>query len=118
MVRSYRFYTEVIGLRPAAPMPPPTADDPEKDFVEYALNYSGTLADTFFVLMKRKGVTPSAEGAKLSVVGFKVPDISAAVERARAAGSTVIREPGPNAERGYALVTDPDGYTIEFIRGS
>jgi catechol 2,3-dioxygenase-like lactoylglutathione lyase family enzyme len=117
MVRSYRFYTEVIGLKLAHPMlKAPTANQPEKEFVEFPLNFSGSLADPFFVLIQRRGIIPTPDGARLAINGFKVPNLVEMVAKAKAAGSTVVRDPGPKGERGYALVTDPDGYIVEFIQ--
>lgn len=117
MVRSYRFYTEVVGLKLAHPMlKAPTVNQPEKEFVEFPLNFSGSLADPFFVLIQRRGIVPTPDGARLAINGFKVPNLVEMVARAKAAGSTVVRDPGPKGERGYALVTDPDGYIVEFIQ--
>lgn len=117
MVRSYRFYTEVIGLKLASPMlKPPAPGDPEKEFVEYPLNFTGSLTQPFLVVIKRRGQSPSPESARLTVVGIKVPDVAAAMARAKAAGATVVREPLPGATT-FGMVTDPDGYTVEFIGG-
>ncbi len=117
MVRSYRFYTEVVGLKLASPLlKPPAPGDPEKDFVEYPLNFTGSLTDPFLVVIKRRGEAPSPESARLTTVGIKVPDVRAAMARAQAAGSRVLREPSPGA-MSFGMVTDPDGYTVEFIGG-
>jgi catechol 2,3-dioxygenase-like lactoylglutathione lyase family enzyme len=116
--RSYEFYTKVIGLKLASPqLKPPTPGDPEVDFREIPLNFSGSLADPFFVLMKRRGVVPVAAQAELTWVGFKVPDANAAVDRAAAAGAQVVRRPAPGPIS-YGFVRDPDGYTIEFIQAA
>lgn len=115
--RSYEFYTKVLGLKLASPqLQPPKPTDPERDFVEYPLNYTGTLADPFFVIYKRKGqvVTPAA--AANSVIGFKVSDARATVARAVVAGAKPVgREPGPGPMT-FGMVLDPDGYTVEFIQ--
>jgi hypothetical protein len=60
----------------------PTANDPEKEFVEIPLNYSGSMADPLFLLVKQRGKKPSAEYANMVVIGFKVPDARGTVERA------------------------------------
>lgn len=117
LVRSYRFYTEVIGLKPASPqMKPPSPDDPERDFVEFPMNFTGSLADPFFVITKTKGQVVTREGAANTVVGFKVPDAKAALHRAVAAGAEAIgRPPGPGP-MAFAMVRDPDGYKVEFVQ--
>jgi len=120
--RSYAFYTEVIGLRhatsPGIEVRPPTyADMEEHPFVEAPLNFTGSLADPFFVVVHQRGLAPSPQTTALSWVGFKVQDARAIVERVRKAGFEVVREPwtvqGSNVTA--AVVRDPDGYSVEFI---
>lgn len=119
--RSFKFYTQVIGLKWATgpgipPQNSPTAADPERDFVEIPLNFSGSLADPFFVLIKRKGEKPSPELTKLIWIGFKVPSAREAVARAAAAGYKSSRgEPG-EGPMAFGFITDPDGYNIEFVQ--
>lgn len=121
IVKSYEFYTQVIGLKQAKgpngeAANPPTAADPEKDFVEFPLNFTGSLADPFFVLTKRRGIVPTQEFTKLIVIGFKVPNVHEALLRAAHAGYNLVgREPadGPMA---FGNISDPDGYSIEFIQ--
>src|SRR5262245_36248696 len=64
--RSIDFYTKVIGLKLVTvgdmePPKPPAPGDPEKEFVEVALNYTGSMAEPLFVLMKRRGKTPTQD---------------------------------------------------------
>jgi catechol 2,3-dioxygenase-like lactoylglutathione lyase family enzyme len=118
-VRSYDFYTRVIGLKLASPqLQPPKRTDPQKDFAEFPLNHTGTLADPFFVIYQRKGqvVTPAA--AANSVIGFKVPDARAAVARAVAAGARPVGNPPGAGPMAFGMVSDPDGYTIEFVQAA
>jgi predicted enzyme related to lactoylglutathione lyase len=50
------------------------------------------------------------------VVGFKVPNAEAALARATAAGYEAVgRPPGPGP-MAFAMVRDPDGYTVEFVQ--
>lgn len=114
--RSYAFYTQVIGLKPASPqLKAPRADDPEVEFREIPLNFTGSLADPFFVLVKQRGAVPEAGQARLTWIGFKVPDAKAAIARAEAAGASVVRRPADGA-MAFGYVRDPDGYTVEFIQ--
>ena len=118
LVKSYEFYTQVIGLKlvtspdiPTAKAPTPT--DPEKDFVEIPLNYSGSMADALFLLIKRRGQKPSPEWTSMVTLGFKVPDSRVVVERAVNAGYKAPR--GVPGEGQAGFVSDPDGYNVELV---
>jgi catechol 2,3-dioxygenase-like lactoylglutathione lyase family enzyme len=120
LLKSYEFYTKVIGLKlvtsPDMELPKaPAAGDPEKDFVEIALNYSGSMRDPLFVLMKRRGKSPSPESASMTSIGFKVLDARATVERAIQAGYKSLRDLPVGGRPGF--VADPDGYTVELVQG-
>jgi catechol 2,3-dioxygenase-like lactoylglutathione lyase family enzyme len=120
LVKSYEFYTKVIGLKlvtsPDMELPKaPTASDPDKEFVEIPLNFNGSMKDPLFVLMKRRGKSPSPEYTALTSVGFKVPDARATVERAIAAGYKALRDVPVGGRPGF--VADPDGYTVELVQG-
>lgn len=122
--RSYAWYTGVIGLRraltPTQGTPPPPRNDPDRAFIEVALNFSGSLGDSFFDLVQQKGVKPSPEFARGVTIGFKVPDAPAVIARARAAGSEVLRDApvvGPG-EMSIGMLRDPDGYQVEIIQAA
>jgi predicted enzyme related to lactoylglutathione lyase len=128
LVKSYAFYTQVIGLKRALtvnqpPSPEPSAPAPgtlEPVFLELALNFSGSLADPFFDLVIQRGIKPTPETAKLTVIGFKVPDAPAVIARAKAAGYKVLREAavvGPG-EMSIGMLLDPDGYQVEVIQSA
>ena len=115
----YEFYTKIIGLKlvtsPDMPLAKaPTPNDPEKEFVEIPLNYSGSMADPLFLLMKQRGKKPSAEFANMVVIGFKVPDVRGMVERAVKAGHVAPR--GIPGEGQPGFINDPDGYKVELIQ--
>ena len=119
--RSYDFYTRVIGLKRATapeipPQAAPTAADNERDFVEIPLNFTGSLADPFFVIVKQKGQTPSPELARMIWIGFKVPSAREAVARAAAAGYPSTRGEPAEAPMTFGFVRDPDGYNVEFVQ--
>jgi len=117
--RSYDFYTKVVGLKavsspdiPISKLPQP--GDPEKAFIEIPLNFSGSMADPMFLLIKRRGVQPTPEGAGLVWIGFKVPSITTILARAAQLG---IQPTRPfNAEGGMAFLRDPDGYNVELVQ--
>lgn len=118
LVKSYEFYTQVIGLKlvtspDIATAKAPTPNDPEKDFVEIPLNYSGSMADPLFLLTKRRGQKPSPEWTNMVTLGFKVPDSALIVERAVKAGYKAPRGIPAVGQAGF--VTDPDGYNVELV---
>lgn len=118
LVTSLEYYTKIVGLkhaslRPGEPMPDPKGTAP---LIEISLNFTGSRTDPFLVLQKQEGLTPTAETAGLTVVGVKVADARATVERVRAAGYKVEREPFEWMGITFAYVRDPDGYTVEFIQ--
>jgi len=124
--KSYEFYTKVIGLKWALSVgqqPPPApvqANDSQPAFIEIPLNFSGSLADPFFVLVQQRGSKPTPEVAKMSWIGFKVPDAPAAVRRVKDAGYEVVRDAqtaGPGV-MSIGIVRDPDGYTVELIQAA
>ena len=126
LAKSYAFYTQVIGLKRALavgqsePAPPGPPNPSQPVFIEIPLNFTGTLADPFFVLVQQRGETPTPETARLSWVGFKVENAPAVVQRVKAAGYEVVREApvvGPG-EMSIEIVRDPDGYTIELIQAA
>jgi len=117
LVKSYDFYTKVIGMKLAtsAEMPAPkapTASDPEKEFTEIPLNFSGSMADPIFVLIKRRGKTPSAEAAEMVTLGFKMRSTKEVVDRAIQSGYKLVRTL-PQLKLNF--LADPDGYGVELI---
>lgn len=124
--KSFDFYTKVIGLKWALtrgqqqPPPPVSANAQQPDFIEIPLNFSGSLADPFFVLVQQRGETPSSATSWMSWIGFKVPDAASVVARVKLAGYEIIREPASVApgEMAIGIVRDPDGYTVEFVQSA
>jgi len=124
--KSYEFYTKVIGLKwalsagqPQPPAPVP-ANDAQPAFIEIPLNFSGSLADPFFVIVQQRGYRPTPDVARMSWIGFKVPDAPAAVRRVRESGYEIVREPktvGPGV-MSIGIVRDPDGYSVEVIQSA
>jgi predicted enzyme related to lactoylglutathione lyase len=123
--KSYAFYTEVIGLKPAistaqkeAPAPP--GPDPKSWPAEIALNFSGSFADPFFDILPPRNGRPTREMTDMVVIGLKVPDAPAVIRRVKEAGYEVIREApvvGPG-EMSIGMVRDPDGYRLEILQAA
>jgi catechol 2,3-dioxygenase-like lactoylglutathione lyase family enzyme len=121
LVKSYEFYTQVMGMKlvsspDVATAKAPTPNDPEKDFVEVPLNYSGSMADPLFLLVKQRGKKPSPEFTNMITLGFKVPDSRATIERAIQAGYKAPR--GVPGEGQAGFIEDPDGYRVEVVQVS
>jgi lactoylglutathione lyase len=125
MQKSYAFYTEVIGLKPAISTaqnqaPPAPGPDPKSWPAELALNFSGTFADPFFDLLAPRNGKPTHEMTDMIVIGLKVPDAPAVIRRVKQAGYEVIREApvvGPG-EMSIGMVRDPDGYRLEILQAA
>ena len=124
--KSYDFYTRIIGLKPAISLyqqqnkmaPERPKNDPQRRFVEVALNFSGSVGDPFFDIVQQPGEMPTRAAAKSVVIGIKVPDAPAVIRRAKEAGYQVVREapvvqPG---EMSIGFILDPDGYSLEIIQ--
>ena len=77
--------------------------------------------DRFFNLFltptPTQGVDSYDIGTGFGHFGLAVPDVAAVVEKARAAGGQVTREPGPvkGGQTVIAFVKDPTGYAWELI---
>lgn len=117
--KSYEFYTQVVGLRPASsPAFPsfanPNLDEPDPEFVEVPLNFSGSMADPMLLLIKQRGKTPTPEAARLTWIAFKVSDKREIVSRATTAGHAPFR--GDGVDPGPTFIADPDGYTVELFQ--
>ena len=119
LLKSYDFYTKVIGLKLVTSenyqlSKAPTPNDPEREHVEIPLNFSGSTVDPIFLLIKQRGAKPSSEFARMIVMGFKVENSAAVVDRAVQAGYKPLREiqVGP-AKVSY--IADPDGYMCEIF---
>jgi predicted lactoylglutathione lyase len=110
-VRSLAFYTEGLGLEAVGE----PADDGVPEPLQLRLG-----ADVHLMLIPRGGfgwVTAPHEtvepGTSECLLGWSVPteaEVHAAVDRARAAGATVLVEPEAKPWAFTALFADPDGH--------
>ena len=119
LLKSYEFYTKVIGLKLVTstdyPLSKaPTANDPETEHVEIPLNFSGSTADPIFLLIKQRGAKPSPALASMTIVGFKVENRGTVVDRAVQAGYKPVREIAVGPAR-VSFIADPDGYMLEVF---
>ena len=110
--RSVRFYTEVLGMKELR-----RRDVPEGKYTLAFVGYGDESANAVIELTYNYGVDRYELGTGFGHLAIGVPDIKAAVEKVRAAGGKVTREPGPVkfGTTVIAFVEDPDGYKIELI---
>jgi catechol 2,3-dioxygenase-like lactoylglutathione lyase family enzyme len=119
LVGSYDFYTNVLGMKlvttPNYPLSKaPTRTDPEQEHVEIPLNFSGSIADPIFLLIKQRGMTPSRDFSRMTTIGFKVQSRAEVVLRASKAGYKPLREVSVLGAT-VSFIPDPDGYTLEIF---
>lgn len=119
IVKSYDFYTKVLGMKlvtskvmPMAGIP--TAADNAKDFLEVSLNFTGSLREPMLILIKQKGITPVPAQASQTWLAFKVADGKAVMDAGAKAGYPAHRPWAPAMKMGF--MKDPDGYTVEVLQ--
>jgi lactoylglutathione lyase len=109
---SLRFYCDVLGMRLIR-----RKDYPSGRFTLAFVGY-GPEDETTVVEFTHNWDTKSYElGGAFGHLAIGVEGIYDAVERMRAAGAKVVREPGPMKHGGstIAFLEDPNGYKIELI---
>jgi predicted enzyme related to lactoylglutathione lyase len=110
LVKSIDFYISIIGMQEAQRI-----DVPDKSLVEVVLTFPGSRGAAV-LLMKFDDGEDRAYRDDGGKVVLQVGDCIGVTEAARAAGYTVTREPGDYPGFGtIAMVTDPDGRTVELI---
>ncbi len=109
---SLRFYTEILGMRLLR-----KKDYPSGEFTLAFVGYGDESETAVIELTHNWGRTDYELGDAFGHVAIGVDDIAATVERIRASGGKVTREPGPmkHGTTVIAFVEDPNGYKIELI---
>ena len=111
--RSVAFYRDQFGMQELR-----RRDVPEGKYTLVFLGYGSEDSNTVLELTYNYGTTSYEIGTAFGHLAIGVPDVAATVEKMRAAGTKVTREPGP-VKFGttiIAFVEDPDGYKIELIQ--
>ncbi len=110
--RSVKFYTELLGMKELR-----RRDVPDGKYTLAFVGYGDESANAVIELTYNYGVEKYELGTGFGHLAIGVPDITSAVERVRASGGKVTREPGPVkfGTTVIAFVEDPDGYKIELI---
>jgi len=110
--RSVKFYTELLGMKELR-----RRDVPEGKYTLAFVGYGDESSNAVIELTYNYDVEKYELGTGFGHLAIGVPDIKAAVEKVRAAGGKVTREPGPVkfGTTVIAFIEDPDGYKIELI---
>lgn len=109
---SLKFYTEILGMRLLR-----KADYPDGKFTLAFVGYDDESKTAVIELTYNWGVEKYEMGTGFGHIALGVADIRDTVERIRARGGKIVREPGPmkHGSTVIAFVEDPDGYRIELI---
>lgn len=110
--RSLDFYTRVLGMTLLR-----RQDYPDGKFTLAFVGYGAERDTAVLELTYNWGVDKYELGTAYGHIALAVEDVYAAVEKIRAAGGKVTREPGPmkHGSTILAFVEDPDGYRIELL---
>jgi len=112
--RSLDFYTRLLGMRLLR-----RQDYPGGEFTLAFVGYGDEAQTAVLELTWNWGRSePYTLGDGFGHLALGVPDLYAACDRLRAAGVTIVREPGPmqHGSTHLAFIEDPDGYRIELIQ--
>src|SRR5882762_6102952 len=112
---SKQFYCDVLGMQVLR-----EKEYPGGEFTLCFLGYGDEEHNTVLELTYNWGTSKYDLGNAFGHIALATSDIHAAVEKIRAAGGKVTREPGPmkHGTTVIAFVEDPDGYKIELIERS
>jgi lactoylglutathione lyase len=111
--RSVKFYTELFGMRELR-----RHEVPQGKYTLAFLGYGDEATQTVLELTYNWGVDKYEIGTAFGHLAIGVPDVYGVVEKLRAQGAKITREPGPLkfGTTVIAFVEDPDGYKIELIQ--
>jgi lactoylglutathione lyase len=109
---SKRFYCDVLGMRVLR-----ENEYPGGKFTLCFVGYDDESKGAVIELTYNWETSSYAIGDAFGHIAIGTEDIRATVERVRAAGGKVTREPGPmkHGTTMIAFVEDPTGYKIELI---
>ena len=112
LAASKKFYCEALGMKVLR-----EKEYPEGKFTLSFLGYGDEAESTVIELTYNWGTERYAIGDGFGHLAVGTDDIRAAVERVRALGYKVTREPGPmkHGSTVIAFVEDPTGYKVELI---
>ncbi len=110
---SVRFYSDMFGMRELR-----RVDVPDGKYTLAFMGYGEESTHTVLELTYNYGHDEPYEiGTAFGHLAVGVPDIKGTVEKMRAGGTKITREPGPVkfGTTVIAFIEDPDGYKVELI---
>ncbi|MGH8547141.1 MAG: lactoylglutathione lyase [Methylococcales bacterium] len=110
--RSKQFYSTMLGMKLLREQ-----DYPDGEFTLAFMGYGDEGENTVIELTYNWGTDSYDLGNAFGHLAIEVDDVYEAVEKIRARGGKVVREPGPmkHGSTVIAFVEDPDGYKIELL---
>jgi lactoylglutathione lyase len=110
--KSIEFYTKLLGMKELR-----RTDVPDGKYTLAFVGYGGEKDHTVLELTYNYGTDHYDQGTAFGHLALGVSDIKATVEKLRAAGAKIAREPGPVkfGTTVIAFIEDPNGYKIELI---
>ena len=111
---SIKFYTDMFGMKELR-----RHDVPGGKYTLAFLGYGDESTHTVLELTYNWGQDDGYEvGTGFGHLAVGMPDVYGAVEKMRAGGTKITREPGPvqHGTTVIAFVEDPDGYKTELIQ--
>ncbi|MEE3500075.1 lactoylglutathione lyase [Acidiphilium acidophilum] len=109
---SVGFYTKLLGMKELR-----RTDVPDGKYTLAFVGYGSEKDHTVLELTYNYGTDHYDHGTAFGHLALGVSDIKATVEKLRAAGAKIAREPGPVkfGTTVIAFIEDPNGYKIELI---
>ncbi|MCW8307865.1 lactoylglutathione lyase [Acidiphilium sp. PA] len=109
---SIAFYTKLLGMKELR-----RTDVPDGKYTLAFVGYGSEKDHTVLELTYNYGTDHYDQGTAFGHLALGVADIKATVEKLRAAGAKIAREPGPVkfGTTVIAFIEDPNGYKIELI---
>ncbi len=110
--RSKQFYSTMLGMKLLREQ-----DYPDGEFTLAFMGYGDEDKNTVIELTYNWGTDRYDHGNAFGHLAIEVDDVYEAVEKIRARGGRIVREPGPmkHGSTVIAFVEDPDGYKIELL---
>ncbi|MDD2877963.1 MAG: lactoylglutathione lyase [Acidiphilium sp.] len=110
--QSLQFYTKLLGMKELR-----RTDVPDGEYTLAFVGYGSEKDHTVLELTYNYGTDHYDQGTAFGHLALGVSDIKATVEKLRAAGAKITREPGPVkfGTTVIAFIEDPNGYKIELI---
>jgi lactoylglutathione lyase len=108
--RALAFYVGVLGLVEQMRIPLPGGEH------EVVLGFPDVKGGGLILMWNTKRTTSYALGDGYSRFIVNVSDVDAAVSQLAAQGVRIASQPADAGPMRYAMITDPDGYTIELLQ--